>query len=283
MKLKTLSILIVAIAFAMVSCNTKDSETKGTGTLNIKLTDAPFPVDLVEEANVTISKIDARQLIEATDTTDESSSFVVLSEDELSFNLLDLTNGVTADIANAEVPAGTYDLIRLKITSASIVLKDGRTFDLKVPSGSSSGLKIFIKPAVVVAGGLSADLLLDFDVSRSFVAQGSIMKPETIHGFIFKPVIKAINNTFAGSLKGMVTDTASVGIDGAMISVYAADTLNTTTFADTVGNYTVLGLSAGSYKVTAEADGYLSSTAEGVDVIPGNTTTLDFELEEDNN
>lgn len=283
MKLKTLSILVIAIAFAMVSCNTTDNETKGTGTLTIKLTDAPFPVDLVEEANVTISKIDARQLIEATDTTDESSSFVVLSEDEYSFNLLDLTNGVTADIANAEVPSGTYDLIRLKISSASIVLKDGRTFDLKIPSGSSSGLKIFVKPAVVVAGGLSADLLLDFDVSRSFIAQGSLMKPETIHGFIFKPVIKATNNTSTGSLKGMVTDTALVGIDGATVSVYVADTVNTTTFTDTVGNYTVLGLSAGSYKVTAEADGYVSATSEGVEVIPGNTTALDFKLEEDSN
>ncbi|MDF1548278.1 MAG: DUF4382 domain-containing protein [Bacteroidales bacterium] len=281
MKLKTLSILLVAITFIFGSCDVKKNETTGTGILHVQITDAPFPTDLVEEANVTISKVEARQRIEETDTTPATASFITLSEEEFSFNLLELTNGVTEDIANAEVPSGTYDLVRLHITSASVLLKDGRTFDLKIPSGSSSGLKIFIKPAIVVAGGLSADLLLDFDVSRSFVAQGSLSKPEKIHGFIFKPVIKASNKSYTGSIKGVVTDTVSVGIDGAQVSIFAADTLNTTTFTDTIGNYMVLGLEAGTYKVTVDAGGYVSKSVDNVAVIAANATILDFELKEE--
>jgi len=45
--------------------------------------------------------------------------------------------------------------------------------DLKVPVGNKSGIKIFINPGLVVNGGLSADLLLDFGCKQSFVAQGA--------------------------------------------------------------------------------------------------------------
>lgn len=262
--------LFAAVIFMAASCN-KDSST---GTLIIKLSDAPFPTDQVAEANVTISKIEARKAGET-----EGNPFIVLSEEELSFNLLDLTNGITANLVNTEVPEGSYNLFRLYIKSANIVLKDGRNFDMFVPSGSQTGIKIFVEPEIVVAGGLSAELLLDFDVSQSFVVLGNDQTPAGIKGFIFKPVIKASNTSYAGTLTGMVTDTALVAIDGAQVAVYAADTLNTTTFADTTGKYTVLGLLAGSYKIVVEAEGFVSQSAEDVAIVVGNTTKKDFVLE----
>lgn len=267
--------MAAATIFGLVACN--DGDSSGTGQLTVKMTDAPFPTDLVSEANVTITKIEARQK----GGDNGGNPFVIIMETEVSANLLDLTNGVTENLASVEIPAGSYDLVRVYVSDASVTLKDGTTFDLKVPSGSQSGIKVFIKPAIEVAGGLTSELLLDFDVASSFKAQGNISTPAGVSGFIFSPVIKASNESFAGRLTGKVTaevDGEAVGVEGAQVSVYAADTLNTTTFAEPDGSYTVLGLHAGMYDLVIEADGYEASSVDDVEIVAANATTTDVEL-----
>jgi len=263
------TLLVTSLVFQ--SCT--DENNLSTGTLTVKLTDAPFPHQMVVEANVIISKIEVRK----TNEMEGESPFMILSEIETSVNLLDLTNGITETLVNIEVPVGSYDLIRLYIKEASIVLTDGRTFDLKVPSGSQTGIKVFVKPEITVVGGLSEDLLLDFDVSKSFVPQGNMNAVSGITGFHFKPVIKAVNLSTTGTLLGKVSDTISNPLDGVQISVYAADTLNTTTFTDSLGNYTVLGLLSGSYEIEAETEGFISQE-EFIEIVKGNNTVLNFEL-----
>lgn len=268
-------VVIVAIISALGSCST-DDET-GNGTLSIRMTDAPFPSDLVAEANVTINKVEARLEARQKGET-KGSPFIVLSEEEVTFNLLDLTNGVTASLVDVEVPAGTYDLVRLYVSEASVVLSDSTSYEMKVPSGAESGLKLFIDPAIEVAGGLSAELLLDFDVSRSFVAKGDLNSPAGISGFNFTPVIKVANLSTSGRLEGTVTDTLANPLNGVTVAVYAADTLNTTTFSGENGGYAVIGLVAGTYDLVVEYEGYNSQTLEGVEVVAGNSTSREIEL-----
>ncbi len=67
-------------------------------------------------------------------------------------------------------------------------------------------------------------------------------------------------------------------IEGAQLSVYAADTLNTSTFTDSDGNYTVLGLLPGTYSVSAEHNSYLSVSEMDIDILIGEKTSVDFEL-----
>lgn len=263
--------LLVMISLFGISCG-DSSEGTLTGTLNLSLTDAPFPSDDVSEANVTIVKIDIRNKDEV-----DGNPFLTLTEDTTSFNLLDLTNGVTASLVNMEVPVGTYDLIRLYVYEASIVLKDGTTFDLSVPSGAQTGIKIFIDPAVQVAGGLSADLLLDFDVSESFVPQGS--SASGYNGFIFTPVLRVANLSTSGRLVGSVKDIDENGV-AASISVISDETKVGGSEADAAGEYTVLGLEAGTYSVVFEHANFEADTVENVEIVAGNATTLDVVLEE---
>lgn len=260
----------------VVSCSNGDDMSSDTGKMTILLTDAPFPHDLVAEANVTIFKIDARNKDEETD-----DSFVVLMEQEIKVNLLELTNGITETLVNTDVPVGTYDLVRVYVKGVNVVLTDGTSYNLDVPSGEQTGIKLFIKPGLTVNGGLSADLLLDFDVSRSFVAKGDSKDLAGITGFNFKPVIKASNMSSAGTLYGEVItleEEMAVSLEGAQVSIFTADTLNTTTFTDETGAYMVMGLMAGSYDVTVDIDGYGSQTAEDVEIIAANKTSQDFEL-----
>lgn len=292
-KMKSYFLILTVFTGLLGSCDS-DSESvpQGTGTLVVRMTDAPFPYEMVAEANVTVFKIDARLKDgeipeegmegEPGDPVEAGSPYIVLMEEEIPLNLLELTNGITAKLAELEVPAGSYDLVRIYVKGVNVVLKDGTTYDLKVPSGEQTGIKVFINPELVVAGGLSTDLLLDFDVSRSFVAKGSLNSPQGINGFNYKPVIKATNNSIAGTLSGRVTtlleDETVLGLEGAEVSVYAADTLNTTTFTDADGGYAVLGLLAGTYEVDVNLEGYEPAFAEDVNIIAANRTTLDFEL-----
>lgn len=289
-KLFTIALFVVTV---LVSCTDNNDKNSDYGRLSVNLTDAPFPHDLVAEANVTIFKIDARykgemdinsEIEDNSDssmTMEDKSSFVVLMEDEMEVNLLELTNGVTKNLVDLDVPVGIYDLVRVYVKGVNVVLTDGSTFDLKVPSGEQTGIKIFIKPGLVVEGGLSADLLLDFDVSKSFVAKGGGSTFENITGFNFKPVIKACNMSTAGTLSGKVTtlqEEIAVGLEGAQVAVFAADTLNTTTFTDADGKYMVMGLMAGSYDVEVELSTYQKESVTDIEIVAGNTTSQDFIL-----
>ncbi|MFT0715461.1 DUF4382 domain-containing protein [Flagellimonas lutimaris] len=302
MRTKFIFSLLMAMALIIMSCSDGEGSgsAEGTGTLSVQLTDAPFPYELVAEANVTIYKVEARQVDndddsdddmndDSSDDTDNSSDddnypFITLMEDEIDVNLLELTNGLTQQLAEIDVPAGSYDLIRVYVKGVNVVLTDGTVYDLKVPSGDASGIKVFVDPAITVTSGLSSDLLLDFDVSKSFVAKGNLNTPAGLNGFNFKPVIKASNSSTAGTLSGNVStveEEVAVALEGAQISVFAADTLNTTSFSDVDGNYAILGLEAGMYEVVAELDGYLVSDTLDVQIDAANISTQDFILEVD--
>ena len=278
-----LCISIVGI-FSLTSCSEYDRHrlqyVETVGYISLKVTDAPFPHSLVSEANITITKVDAR--LKAKDSSDiDGSPFQVLYEGEMEINLLELTNGITQSLGETEVPVGTYDLVRVYVKDANVILTDSRVFDLKIPSGSQSGIKIFLKPELVVNGGLTTELLLDVDVSQSFVATGGLKDVSEITGFNFKPVIKAANLSESGTLAGTVTtlvDELKTNLEGAQITVMAADTVNTTTFTDASGQYMVQGLSAGSYEVMAEMEGYQMQSVEEVTIVPGNKTIQDFDL-----
>ena len=252
------------------------------GKISVKLTDAPFPYDFIDEANVTIYKIETRvKNLDESKGDQDDSNFEVLYEGEQKVNLLTLTNGVTMAMGEAEVPVGSYDLVRVYIKEGSVVLKDGTTFDLKVPSGEQTGIKVFVNPAIDVFSSLSSDLLLDIDVSKSFIAKGNIESMGGITGFNFKPVIRASNMSTAGSLAGRVTtlvEEVETGVAGAQISVWDGEEHITSTSTDESGNYMVLGLEEGTYTIQAEAMDYTTNIKEDVAILAANKTTVDFEM-----
>lgn len=168
--------------FAFSACDSTAPEDSGRITVLIK--DEPFPFDLVDSVMVTISSVE----LVGEDTTD---NFLVLSDIEQSFNLLELRNGVVDTLAALPLPQGSYSGLRIVVNdSAYVVLKDGTRFDLKTPSATTSGLKVNMPPVEVSDFSDEVEILVDFDVEKSFVLQGNASTPAGIKGFLFKPVIK---------------------------------------------------------------------------------------------
>lgn len=271
---KSILIILAVILMIIIPACSKSPDSNGTGRMTIKITDAPFPIDEIESALVTITKVELRK---AGDGIPDGNPFITIAEDTMIYNLIDLRNGITADLADIEIPAGKYNLVRLYVDEASLITKDGVSHKVKVPSGGQTGIKIFIRPEITVEGGLTSELLIDFDLSRSFIMRGNPDKPAGINGFIFKPVIRAVNNTTTGRIEGIVTDTVQAPINEAEIWL-EQDTVVSTTFSDASGNYAFIGVPAGTYSLSAVKDDYDTVKYSGVKVTEGNRTIRDFIL-----
>jgi hypothetical protein len=278
---KTGLMFLAGILVLTTSCTQNDSEGigAGKGNLTLLLTDAPFPSTLVDETIVTIDKIEIRSTTAATATTTTDSQYTVLYEGEgKSFNLLDLQNGVTEELANVDLEAGSYDLIRMHVVKAEVVLKDGTSYDLKIPSGSTSGIKITITPELLVESGVESTILLDFDVSKSFIVQGNPKTPAGVKGFLFKPVLRAVCQQFTGVIAGKVSENPTTPVANATVEILRADTVYTSAQTDATGAYSLVGLPALTYKLVCSKDGYTAVTVNEVIVKTKETTKQDITL-----
>lgn len=268
--MKKVFFTIFVAAFILSGC-TKTIDTPGR--LVVKVTDDPFNISFVESATITITKVEIRKTGQ-----NEGNPFIVLSDDTLTFDLLKLRNGITAELLDLEIPQGSYDLIRLYVDEAGLKIKDQTAgYNVKVPSGKQTGIKIFISPALRVGGGLTSELLLDFDLARSFVMRGNMAHSTGVKGFIFKPCIRAINNSTAGRIEGIVKDTAKVIVVNSKVWV-SQDTVVATAYTDTLGHYAFIGVPQGTYSIYATKENYDTVSYSGIKVIEGNRTLQNFIL-----
>ena len=270
--MKKILFTILASAVLMSGCNKTETTTGGPGRISVKITDDPFNINSVESATVTITKIEIRKA-----GSNEGDPFLVLSENPVTIDLFQLRNGITQELVNLEVPQGNYDLIRLYVDDANLKMKEiAEPFNMKVPSGEQTGIKVFINPEIHVEGGISAELLLDFDLSKSFVMRGKMAH----NGFIFKPCIRATNNSTAGRIEGVVTDNSPEKniIVNAKVSLQKDSGDPVETFSDESGQYAFIGVPAGTYSMSVTMENFEPVSVESIIVFPGNKVIRNFVL-----
>jgi hypothetical protein len=222
-------------------------------TFRVLLTDAPS--DQLDSAVIYISQVYLQG----------DSGRTVVSDSAMSFDLLVLANGVTAELADSVIPTGEYQQLRLIVDSARAVLKAPLTFrdgsttaSMKVPSGSTSGLKVKFGGPIVVDSG-EVVVVIDFDVSRSFVFQGPPWAPKSVS---LKPVINGTYRDVAGSISGTVTPGDS---RAQLFAIRNGTDTARTTFADTLtGAYTLQFMPPGTWTVVATAPGYGDGQVDNV-------------------
>jgi hypothetical protein len=130
-----------------------------------------------------------------------------------------------------------------------------------------------------VEGGLTSELLLDIDLSKSFVMRGNLHSSAGINGFIFKPSVRAVNLTYAGRIDGFVTDTAKNVISNAKVWL-VQDSVLATAFSDTTGFYSIIGVPSGTYSLYAYRENYDTARINSILVLPGNRTVQNLILTE---
>ncbi len=268
------ALAVVVAAVLLVQCES-DPEM---GPIRVQLTDAPFPFELLAEAPVIIDRVEAHIIAEDVERT----GFHLLSAEEDTVDLLDLENGVTHLLADTEAPVGHITQIRLHVVDAWVKLTDGRTFDLDIPSGDASGIKIHVQPHIEVVGSVTTEVLLDFDVSRSFhPIPATARAASEITEFFFRPSLRAANLLDSGSISGrVVTDAEGGGVkgEGGDVPIPSASVTATrngeevaSTSTDAEGRFHLMGLSPGTYMLIATANGFTAASQEAT-VVAGDET-----------
>jgi hypothetical protein len=177
------------------------------------------------------------------------------------------------------IEPGYYDLIRLYVDEAVLKVKDGDEYRVKVPSGQQTGIKIFMKPALKVVTELTSEVVLDFNLEKSFVLKGNAKTPAGIKGFNFKPVVKAVNNTVEGTIEGEVYDAETEELlPGISVWIELEEELISSASTNDMGYYSMAGITAGFYDVIAGSDAFYNDTVTGVQIVEGNLTVQDFYL-----
>jgi hypothetical protein len=211
---------------------------------------------------------------ESPSTTDHGGPWVVIFEGERDFDLMNLRNGRTDLLADLNVPAGWYNQMRLIATEGNVVLTTGEVFQLKVPSGAQSGIKLHFDFHVVDQGETS--LLLDVDLSRAFrpIPAGNGNVP--IRMFHFQPSVamRLINLIDAASISGLVSNAADGSpLGSASVEAFLNGDRITGTSTESDGSYSLSGLPAGTYRVVFSANGFTTIEVTNIAATPGDAIT----------
>jgi hypothetical protein len=240
----------------------------GQGTLRVALTDAPSCG--FDEVNVTVQKVRVHQSSSA-DDGDSGWSEVVLNP-ALRVNLLDLTNGVLAELGQTELPAGTYTQLRLQLASNggsapyanSVVPTGGTETPLDTPSAQQSGLKMNLN--LTVAANELADVVLDFDACKSVVTRGASGR------YNLKPVVTVLPRV---RLDGLVAEglvAPAIALPTTTVSLQQAGVPVRSTVPDATGRFVLYPVPAGTYDLVVSADGRVTAVMTGVPISDSSRT-----------
>ncbi len=265
--------LAAVAALILTGCGGGGSDDSGTGTLNLNITDAP--VDGAQNVYVQFSSV------EVFSNTNGSQAFTF--DPPKKIDLLALQGSAsTALLDNATLPAGSYQWVRLGVDTADaldsyIVLDDGTSHELTIPSGTETGLKLVQGFDVSVTG--TADFTIDFDLRKS-------IHSTTPGSYMLRPALRMLDNSEIGHIKGSVDGTLLSNNCGTATSyavyVFEGSDISpddtgsgteavTTSLLDDLNNYEAGFLNAGDYTLALTCQADLDDPAQD-DVEFGNNT-----------
>jgi hypothetical protein len=245
--------IVSLFAGVFIACNDQEPEN---ARLVVRLIDSPADY---QEVNVDIQAVEVN-----TSENGSGSGWVALGNTNPGvYNLLELTNGLSVVLADAEIPAGYISQIRLILGDENTLKMDDQIHDLSTPSSQQSGLKLQLKATLIA--GITYEVFLDFDAARSVVESGNSGR------YNLKPVIRAIAEAQDGAIGGIILP---LDATPAVYAIQGSDTI-TSAFTDSNGAFLLQGLEAGSYTVGIDPSlDYLQSSKENVQVSIGEVTDI---------
>lgn len=263
-KIYVLSFLVITfMSLFFAACNDDGSDSSQTAVMKVRLTDAPGDY---KEVNIDVRDI---MIKDNSDSGDQGwVSIGNLPAEGKIYDLLTLTGGVSALLADEVVPSGYLGQIRLLLGDKNtVVLKDGTSHPLNTPSTQQSGLKLNVNQTLTA--GVTYDFLLDFDVAHSIVVQAGASGNYNLH-----PVVKVSTSATSGVIKGTV---ANIAVAKQVLASVVVGTETVSAYTNAEGVFQLNGIPAGTYTVTLTPDptsGLLLKTVADVVVVNGQITNM---------
>jgi hypothetical protein len=247
--------LCVLLAFIVVGCSSDDplGPADGQGRITIYLADAP--ADIYSEVNVEIERVEIYS---------EQTGWTEIRGEAEVYNLLDLTNGNMAVLADVIVEADTYTRVRIHLGSKSNLVIGGSMVNISLSAGYQGGYEL--EHQIEMESGTTAEILLDFDAHRS--VSGSV-----VTGFVLQPVIRIQAMDQAGNIRGRVVPIEAKAV---VIASQNGEVITSTYANKTSGEFKLVGLAQGEYniEVVARAGNYEAENEINVSVEARQTTEL---------
>ncbi|HEU4951859.1 MAG TPA: DUF4382 domain-containing protein [Holophagaceae bacterium] len=257
------SLLAGTALLGLLACGGSSSSGGSTGSMNVHLVDGP--IGGYQHVYLNIQQVQIHG----------PDGWTTLSSPNQTYDLLSLTNGISATLANgATLPAGHYEQMRLILGSGNtVVLSDGSTHALTVPSGMQTGVKLIV--SFQVQAGTTEDVYIDFDAAHSI----QVVQAGASDKYLLRPTVRAFDKLATGSVSGTLTDGSSQALAGAEVyaetldgsgsptlvrsAVTAADGSYTLDLLPTGGTYFIVSqpvTTTASYNAKASAGFTISSS-----------------------
>lgn len=251
------------------------------GTMRVSLTDAPACG--YDEVNITVEKVRVHRSDSADPDDPDGWSEIVLNPARR-IDLLTLTNGALDELGEIELPAGTYEHIRLVLApndgslppANSVVLSSNQQeIALTTPSAQQSGLKTKLGGVIEVPAGKVLDVVLDFDACKSVVRRGNSGR------YNLKPVITAIPVLSDAGLRVVGYVDPSLANAATAVSVQASGVPVKATIPDANGRFVLRPVPEGVYDLVLTSPTHATAVMTGVPVtaaMPTTVSTIAFPL-----
>jgi len=208
-KLFFTTFLLIALLFYFTSCDNK-AEESGTGSMNLKITDAPIDDANIKGAYVTVAEV------KVDGVTMEGFS-------KQTIDLMAYQNGETKLLFNSDkIGAGAYNNIELVLDYESdqsgngpgcyVLTDDNVKHDLSM-SGTTDESLVMNRSFDITSNG-TTDVVVDFDLRKS-IQYDNPSHEESDYSFVssakLSTAVRAVIEENCGTIEGNVTESVSAG------------------------------------------------------------------------
>lgn len=252
----SLGLFVMLILLFLTGCSNNTTQpVTGKGQFKAYLIDSVTGQDSVV---ICVSRVAVHK-----SGSDSTSGWITINDSLRYFDLLSLTNGISAVLGTAQLDAGKYTQIRLILADSNYVVDtNGVMHNLFIPSGMQTGIKLTNN--FTITDGNLYELYLDFDAGKSIVVTGN-------GRYMLKPTIRVIPMVISGSISGKV-----LPLDAAasVSAISGTDTISTYPLLD--GTFLLVALPADTFnvKITPNNILYADTTIVGVNVVAAQNTDL---------
>jgi hypothetical protein len=200
--------LVASFALPLMTCESYATTSITNPTITY-ITDSPFPYYRVARVDLYVVSVSGSL---TPDTAAGSGSFVTMATPNRRINVLALQNGLHEQLGEVVLPSGIITAVRMVIDtdSSSITLKSGAVLTGKSTPGiqwqSSAGRPVLnaLVSDLIEVPGQGGRVVIDYDVGRAFIPPQEIDPTSTDSGFIFSPVLRAVDAFKSGWITGTV-------------------------------------------------------------------------------
>ncbi len=252
-------VALVAVVVIFYSCQKDVSPGSGNAgldkphTIAIHLTDHPTPVfDSVF--------IDLRAMeVKLEDDTLPNGGWVSLNIHAGVYNILRFRNGLDTLFATGTLPNARIRKIRLTLGTQNSVMKNGQSFSLRVKEEDRQIIANIESNNFEITPTGQILFWIDFDAGNSIQVDNS--GPGNNNGYRLQSHIKIFTESNTGKIEGRVLPIAA---DAIIKAIMGSDT-TTAIPDDNDGEFKIVGLTAGTYKVFIDGqNNYLDTTINNV-------------------